>query len=75
MGKPTPKAEIVIEVQEDIKRLVIYCGSEDAHAWVQGHAPLYGGMLTLSTQPCYLLHVSPLYDINEVAEYLRLMQD
>ena len=72
--KPTPKAEIVIETFPNSRVLSLHTASADANAWVEKHAPEFGLLeASVIRDKKYLLSVSPVYSISEVAAYIRTM--
>lgn len=68
--KPQPKREIAIEERGD-RHLIIYTGSPDALSWLLDNGDGFGSMFELNG--CYCLHVSPVYDTQEVIAHIRAL--
>lgn len=70
--KPEPKQEIkIITPEQTPSMLLIFVASADAGEWIAREAPAFGKYFPPINDPWHVLHVSPVYDVNEVRQYLE----
>lgn len=72
MSRPQPKHEIkIIRPEQSTAMLIIFAASADAQQWIDREAPLFGRYFP-QTESSHnsVLHVSPLFDPDEVSHWL-----
>lgn len=72
LEKPQPKGDLVITYDGQFLR--IFAANAKVAAWVDSEAPVFGVLSDLQYQgvyKAYLLQVSPFYDADSVAAWLK----
>ncbi len=70
MDRPIPK-ELVVTRPSSVSMLWITVSSNDAAAWIEREAPLFGSFHKPTIESHYTLFVSDVHDTDEVKRYLE----